>query len=358
MADNTRWQFFGDLQTLESELPIAVRQLIKQRLEQLGTEDQRLLQVASATGFSFATEALAAGLDQITELVEERCDYLAQRALFLRPLGEERWPDGKLTARYEFIHALYQETLHQQLTPAKRRRLHQQIGERIECGHQPQTETVAAELAKHFEYSGDNDRAVNYFAQAADLAIRKHAYQDAVSYFRIALKLLNQLPENFQRMQREVMLQNLLAATLVSGSGYSAPGVEQAYRRALDLCQLLNDARLLFTTLRGSYIHLLDQAELIAAQEITAQCLNLAQKNPNTDFTMEANRAAGVVSLYRGRFNEAYDHFERARLLYDTNRHHDHAYKYSFDAEAVVWGHLAEVFWLQGYPAKGNRKQR
>ena len=127
VRDNGQWQFRGDMSALELELPVAIRQLIERRLSQLDDEEQTLLKTASAAGFTFASEALAVGLNWQPEKVEHRCEQLVQRAQFLGHSGEEHWPDGSVTARYEFIHALYQETLYKRLTPTSRTKLHQRM---------------------------------------------------------------------------------------------------------------------------------------------------------------------------------------------------------------------------------------
>jgi predicted ATPase len=52
--------------------------------------------------------------------IEVQCEQLARRQLFLRASGECLYPDGSVTERYAFIHALYQEVLYQRVSGARR----------------------------------------------------------------------------------------------------------------------------------------------------------------------------------------------------------------------------------------------
>ena len=72
------------------------------------------------------------------------------------------WPDGTVSGRYGFRHALYQQVLYQQIAEARRIRLHRQIGERLEAGYGERAKEIAPELAMHFERGRDYERAVRY----------------------------------------------------------------------------------------------------------------------------------------------------------------------------------------------------
>ena len=357
IENNGQWQFQDQLTVIESELPQAVRQLIERRFEQLDADDQQLLLVASAVGFDVTAEALAAGLGKEIEIVEERCTRLVQRDLFLRSSHEEQWPDGSLTAKYEFIHALYQETLHQRLTPTQRKRSHQKIGERLESGYEGKTELIAAELAYHFEQSYDYERAVRYFAQAAEQANQRYAYQETVSAIETALQLLKELPADQDHAKQEIALLYLLAGTLI-GDGFVDPRIKQAYVRARELCQRWQEYDQEFHIVRGSAMFYLVRAEFNDAQTIARQCLQLAQQSENSAHLMEAGHAMGSVFAHSGEFKTARFHFEQSIKLFDRKEHHNHVVLYGFDTNAVNLSGVSEVLWLLGYPQQAVERSR
>ncbi len=137
--DMTRHDRPHDLDPLTMDIPESLRQFIAQQIDQLPALDQELLEAASVAGATFCIAAVAAGIDQSAdvsmEVIEAQCDLLARRGQFLRASGLEEWPDGSLTARYTFIHALYQEVLIDRISPGRRLRLHRQIGARKEMGY-------------------------------------------------------------------------------------------------------------------------------------------------------------------------------------------------------------------------------
>ena len=95
--------------------------------------------------------------------------------------------------RYQFSHSLIQALLYEELTPARRARLHRHIGEALEGLSQPQTPSALSQMAYHFfEASQDGDvaKAVDYATQAADNAMAMFAYEDAQRHYEMALKAL------------------------------------------------------------------------------------------------------------------------------------------------------------------------
>ena len=96
--------------------------------------------------------------------------------------GIEAWPDGTVTERYGWRHALYQEVVYARVPEGRRLRLHRRIGTREETGYGAQAGAIAAELAVHFERGQDISRAVRYLQQAAENALQRYAYQEAVAY--------------------------------------------------------------------------------------------------------------------------------------------------------------------------------
>ena len=346
---NGSWQIKDDLVALDLELPDAIRLLIERRLKHLNTVDQELLQAASVAGFNFSAAAIAAGMDKPLEEIEKHCLQLIQRNQFIRSCGEERWPDGTIAARYEFIHALYQETLHQRLIPSQRIRFHQKIGERLEEGYKTRTSLVAAELARHFENSGDNARAVEYFSQAADSAMQVHAYPEAVVYLEIALNLLEALAQDLSRIRKEILLQHAFSTALVSGTGYNDSRIKQAYDRALELSRELRESELLFDALRCRYTLHIDATELQTAQEMVEEALALAQREQNLAWRVEAHSMMGCTLFYRGLLRESCNHHRKSQALYDADKHRSHTLKYAFDPMSTTLGDLANALWLMGH---------
>src|SRR5262249_54930321 len=148
------------------------------------------LEVASVAGTEFAVASVAAGHEDPLDAIEDACDEIARKGDFLQACGIAEWHDGTLSGRYRFRHALYQNTLYTRMAEARRLRLHRAIGERKEAGYGVRAAEIAAELAGHFEEARDYRRAAQYRQQAADTALRRSAYREAVDHLTTAAALV------------------------------------------------------------------------------------------------------------------------------------------------------------------------
>lgn len=117
------------------------------------------------------------------------------RAVDKEDLLQAVWPDGTVAGRYRFRHALYQEVLYDRMSARRRIQLHHRIGEREETGYREQAWEHAAALAVHFERGRDYARALQYLQQAAENALRRAAWQEAIRHLTTALALLKTLSD-------------------------------------------------------------------------------------------------------------------------------------------------------------------
>lgn len=120
---------------VRASVPANLRQAIEAPVHRLPEEEQRVLEAASVVGVELSAAALAAGLEADVGEVQCRCATLVRCNLLIEPRGHEAWPDGTVSARYGFVHALYQSVLYERLGPARRRALHRRVAERLERGH-------------------------------------------------------------------------------------------------------------------------------------------------------------------------------------------------------------------------------
>jgi DNA-binding winged helix-turn-helix (wHTH) protein len=170
------WDVSGDFSALASVVPTTLQHLIHQHVDNLSSDDQAILEVASVVGPSFSVAAVAAGVTLAEADIEARCTTWTRQDQFLLAAGAETWPDGTVAACYRFRHALYHEVVYQRVSAGRRVRLHQQIGARLEGGYGDEAPALAAELAMHYTQGQDSQRAVLYLLQAAQNAMRRSAY--------------------------------------------------------------------------------------------------------------------------------------------------------------------------------------
>src|SRR5262249_59461903 len=117
---------------------------------------RRTLEAASVAGDEFAVAAAAAALDDDPEAIEDVCEGLASQGDLIADEGLAEWPDGSITGRYRFRHALYRRVLYDAVGEARRVRMHRKIGLREEAGFAGHAEEHAAHLAIHFSRGRDH----------------------------------------------------------------------------------------------------------------------------------------------------------------------------------------------------------
>ena len=227
----------------------SLRQMIEKQLERLTPEEQRVLEAASVAGGEFSTAAIERA-EEPQEAVEERCENLAHRGQFIRARGTQTLANGTIVGRYGFLHALYQHVLYERLAAVRRIRLHRRIGEREEIVYGTGLR-YAAELAVHFERGQDYGRAIRHLRRAAENAMRRQAYHEAIALLTRGLQLLDFLPDTPERHQQEFALQSLLGAPLLMIKGYGAPEVEHCCTRARALGQQMGENSRVLAALAG-----------------------------------------------------------------------------------------------------------
>ncbi len=328
---------------------------IERQIERLDTEERAVLEAASVAGAEFVVGAVAAGLKKDEEDVEDVCARLAARQQFLRDESGMEWPNETLGTRYRFIHAVYQEVFYAGLPRSRRTRLHQRVGKHLEACQGDGTTEAAAELASHFERGDDLLRAVSYYRQAGENALRRHGYQEASTQCRRGLALLKKLPPGLMRDQHEIGLCLTLGPALIATKGHAALELEQVYLNARTLCQELGEPDLLFPVLWGLMAQYLLRAQLGRAKALGEQLLQLAETRHEPALLLEASLGQGSALLWSGQLEHGSQHFERAMDLYDAAQHRSHAFVYGQDPGVVCQVQAAFALWLRGYPDRALR---
>jgi predicted ATPase len=228
--------------------------------------------------------------------------------------------------------------------------LHRRIGEREEKLYGERAAEIAAELAMHFERGSNQKQAVRYLQQAAENALRRFAYREAVGLSRHGLDLIEKLPETPERARQELALRVTLGVPLIATEGYAAANVGVSYTRARELCRQLGETSEISQVLWGLWIFYLVRAELTAARRIAEEFLQLADHLPYPGLAMEA------TLMHLGEFPPALEHFGKAFLLYDPVLHRDDSFRYSQNSGVAAQCHAAWILWFLGEPDQASKR--
>jgi predicted ATPase len=355
VQDHGRWALGQAVPDLRRELPESVRSMIQRKLDQLAETDRRLLTAASVQGPEFQAAVVARILGREEAEVEEQLGVLEQVHALVRLAREQAFPDGTLTLRYGFTHALYQNALYASLRPARKAAWSAAAAQAL-LGHYGEKSTaVAAELALLLEAARDHGRAADYFREAAQNACRVWAYQEAAVLARRGLEQLALLPDTPARARQELRLQMRLSAALQATQGYASPEAGRACERARALCgQLSDDGVPLFPVLFRLWLFYLIRAELQAARALAEQCLRLAHSAQNSALVLEAHLQFGFTLAYLSDYPLALEHCEKASILFDPGQHSQHSLVYGHDPLVIGRSFAAWVLWNLGYPARAR----
>lgn len=175
-----RWR----LRPLPSPLvPSQLRELLRERVQRLGSAVEPVLTAAAAMGRDFHFRNLRA----IVSLPDHELLDVLDAAL-----------DGYLLEEtdegYRFRHSLIRRTLYDGLSRERRRWLHTRVAEVLEESHRDTIISQVEALAYHYNQSNERRRALPYLLQAAQKAMAIYAMEVARDYFQQALQLMDELP--------------------------------------------------------------------------------------------------------------------------------------------------------------------
>jgi predicted ATPase len=339
------------VEAMSDILPDTVRQLIERQLERLSEPEQRLLEAASVAGVEFTAAEAAAGLLAEEDNIEEIGERLARTGQWVQAAGVAEWPDGTLSGRYRFLHAVPHEVVYTRLAEGHRIHLHRRIAARKETAYGERAREIATELAVHFEEGRELRHASVYLEHAGRNALQRSANAEATRHLTHALTLLARLPASVERTRQELTLHLALGTPLLALRGYGAPEVRRHYQQARSLCRALDDPPDLFPVLWGLWISHAVAGDLSAAEEFGSQLSQFAEHMEDTDLSLQAHHALWTTLVARGELTTCQFHIEQGLRLYQTDRHYAQTFVYGgHDPGACCRTHGGFLYWLLGYP--------
>ena len=210
---------------------------------------------------------------------------------------------------------------------------------------------IATELAMHFERGRDYERAIRYLQQAAIVAQRLYANEDAINLLSRGLVLLHQLPRGEKRDAQELKLQLALAQLYRMTKGWTSPEVEQTLDRAMELCDKVGD-----DAQRAQVFHGLESLYVVQAKlekvQLTSDELHRLHQRTHATTPLEAEIMLTGSRLHLGRIADASAQFERMLAAKDLSQLQriieEHSWSYADAILGRAWH--AHALWLLGYP--------
>lgn len=172
----------------EVQIPASVQAILANRIDQLGHEPRRLLQVAAVIGKDIPRDILTAVADLSDTLLSFNLAVL-QTAEFIYEISRLVGPD------YTFKHALTQTVAYEGMLRRQRRDLHARVLNVMEELAADRADELTEVLADHALRGEVWDRAARLSTRAGSRASGRSAWHDAVRFHDQSLACLAKLPE-------------------------------------------------------------------------------------------------------------------------------------------------------------------
>jgi predicted ATPase len=333
----------------ELKIPPTVQGILAARIDRLPNREKDLLQTLSVIGREFPLSLIRSALPKPEEELERMLNDLQ--------LGEFIYEQPALgDAEYMFKHALTQEVSYDSVLIERRKHLHERIAAAVEQLYANSIDDHLDELAHHYNRSGNVPKALEYYERAGLQAVQRSAYAEAMRGLTTALELLQRMPQNAERDQRELALQTSLGPVLMATKGWAAPETERVYLRAQELAETGGTLVQRFSLLTGLFGIPFMGGRLPAARDRLIQVRDFTRQHPEPAFVLESRHHDWSFALSAGELEAAQNHVEDGLAFYEAQLRSAPVPLYSAHHPAVcghAWG--AIVFWLRGYPDAARR---
>jgi hypothetical protein len=292
-------------------IPPTLQALLMARLDALGPSAKATAQMAAAFGREFSYELLSAISPSGDAVLQGSLDRLVGAGLvFQRGVPPH--------STYWFKHALVQDAAYGTLLRTHRQSLHGRIAARLKERFAERTESQPELLARHLTEAGETEEAITYWSKAGQQATTRFANKEAEAHFGKAIELLETLPEDRSRNEKEVDLRLALAVPLTRLHGSGSAVVETCARRARELCDGLVDHPARFAAYRLNWHSCMMRHPAPNALGLARELMASAQAGGDPAQLAIACRALGLSVFYVGDHTEADALFAECARLSDS----------------------------------------
>ena len=323
----------------ELKIPPTVQAILAARIDRLPPDQKDLLQTLAVIGMEFklglvrkvweppAISAIASakreGTTTALTLLREETDLEASdldSMLSELQLGEFIYEQPAVgDIEYTFKHALTHDVAYNSVLNERRRLLHERIGAGLELVYRENLNDHLAALTHHYARSGNPGKAVEYCLLAVQQSQARGSFIEAVALFETGLDLLQKLPDDDSRADRELDLRNLAYSALGDTKGLASPEVERSTERALALCQRPGiNWQKSWWALFGIYFVQQMRPDVRRAGAIASELMARAEERGADGLLAEAGNWLAYTKMVAGDFEAAADAFDRTWTVLES----------------------------------------
>jgi tetratricopeptide (TPR) repeat protein len=327
----------------QADIPATLHDLLSMRLDGMG-DAKRTAQLAATFGREF-------DLDLLRKISPCDSETLAYNLSVLQAAGLIVQLNETIC---QFKHMLVQEAAYQSQTRADRKAAHQRIAQALHSDFPEVAATRPELLARHLSLGGEIRQSIECWIKAGQRAARSSANLEAIGHFNSCLQGLPLLSPDKERDSLEFELHISLGTALIAAKGYGSVEAGQAFTRALELRESVDDNSGLFKALWGMWLSSSSRIGHAHSLELAEILLGLAEQGGDMLHLQLAHHAMGNSSFMTGNPNAARTHFEQSMSFYHPSHHEPMVDQFGENVCVTSGSLLACVLWLLGFPQQAE----
>lgn len=315
-------------------VPASLHDTLMARLDRL-PEVKNIAQIASVVGREFDSDPLA----QVAVLSQQKVATALEN---LRRV-ELVFPRGS-TGHYIFKHALVRDAAYESILNRRRQEIHGRIFDVLLENEQ----TMPGVLANHAAEAGRLKEAVKYGRLAAEEALRRPAYAEAITHLESALGVLA-MQEPSEEVQRErIQLLLLTGQARIAHYGYAAQSTVDTYAEIEQIAREIGDKELLIEGLYGRWAGHYVPGRNPVALEVADKIHEASEKVEDQLARALGHRLRGTVLTMMGRVDDATTALSAVNEHYNPELHASFASRFGQDVGIARDCYMTGVLTLSG----------
>ncbi len=326
-------------------IPPTLQQSLAARLDRLGPA-REVAQIAAVLGREFSFDLLSGLANGDASMLGDALVRLVEADLLhVRGVPPE--------ADYRFKHALIRDAAYESLLRSRRRALHGRAAETLRDRFPARAEAGPEIVAHHFTQAGQNDAAIEWWGRAGDQALRRSAFQEAISHLGKAIEMADRAAgaasggETRATSQR-VKLHTDYGQAVMWSKGFAAEETKAAFARVQELATGGGKSRERFSAYYAQCVGNLHRGALASARKTAESFQSDAVGAADLTSASAADRVLGWICFLQADFQKARALLERAARTYDAERDRESAHRFGTDTSVGAVGVLAMTAWHLG----------
>lgn len=288
-----------------SNYPVRIEGIIRERIGHLEESLVEILSHASVQGYSFIAQVLSKTMDKPERDLLLTLSKNLQKQHKLIHEGECFRLKKNIVSSFNFSNYIFRQYLYEELSMTQRMLLHSDVASILEELFKDNLELVAADIARHYELSGEQEKAIPYIRMTVVQMMRVAACVEAGKLSRKALEYLEEMADTEEVKKEILFFMVCLCVAYRSTRGWGDPELVEVCDAAMKLCDELQDDTYRSIIEFTAWCSCLSRLQLEDCQRLACTMLQSSREKENPVLELSATVSMGNSLFWLGRFSEA-----------------------------------------------------